>query len=135
MHNLESILENEALKIHWDFEIQTDHLISDRQLDRVIVNNNKNKKRKKKRICRIVDFAALAVHRVKLKESEKTDKYLDFVRELKTMEHESDGDTNCNWHARYSHQRNETGIGGLGHKKTTTTLLRSARILRRVLEI
>ena len=32
------------------------------------------------------------------------------------MEHESDGDTNCNWYARYSHQRIVTETGGLGFK-------------------
>ena len=42
-----------------------------------------------------MDFAVSADHRVKLKESEETDKYLDLARELKTMEHERDGDTNC----------------------------------------
>ena len=32
-----------------------------------------------------------------IKESEKKDKYLDLARELKkTIEHEGDGDTNCN---------------------------------------
>ena len=34
------------------------------------------------------------------------------------MEHESGGDTNCNWCTRYSHQRIGTGFGGLGNKKT-----------------
>ena len=52
----------------------------------------------KKRICQIVDFAVLADHGVKLKESEKRNKYLDLVRELKkTMEHKGDGDTNYKW--------------------------------------
>ena len=37
----------------------------------------------KKRTCKIVEFAVPADHRIKLKESEKKDKYLDFVRELK----------------------------------------------------
>ena len=33
-----------------------------------------------------------------VKESEKKDKYLDFAREVKkTMEEETDSDTNCNW--------------------------------------
>ena len=53
------------------------------------------------------------------------------------MEHESDGDTNCHWCARYSHQRIGTGTGGLRNKRTSetiqATLLRSTRILRRVL--
>ena len=32
------------------------------------------------------------------------------------MEHESDGDTNCNWRARYGHQTIGTGTVGLGNK-------------------
>ena len=68
-----------------------DHLISARWLDLIILN------KKKSRTGRIVDFAVLADHRVKLKESEKKDKYLDLARELKkTVEHESDDYTNCN---------------------------------------
>ena len=38
-----------------------------------------------KRTCRIVDFAVLADHWVKLKENEKKDKYLDLARELKKL--------------------------------------------------
>ena len=37
--------------------------------------------KKKKRTCKIVDFAVPADHRMKLKESEKKGKYLDFARE------------------------------------------------------
>ena len=47
------------------------------------MNNNNNKK--KKRTCRIVDFAVPADYRVKLKESEKNDKYLDLARESKKL--------------------------------------------------
>ena len=51
----------------------------------------------KKRTCWIVDFAVPADHRVKLKESEKKDKYLHLARELKkTMENESHNYTICN---------------------------------------
>ena len=39
----------------------------------------------KKRICKIVNFAVLADHRIKLNESEKKDKYLDLARELKKL--------------------------------------------------
>ena len=46
-------------------------------------NNQQKKKSKKKRTCKIVDFAVLADHIIKLKESEKKDKYLDLARELK----------------------------------------------------
>ena len=38
-----------------------------------------------KRTCKIVDFAVLADHRVKLKEGEKTNKYLDRAREMKNL--------------------------------------------------
>ena len=55
--------------------------------------------------------------RVKLKESEKKDKYFDFARELKkTVEHENDD--YCNWCSWYSHQRIDTRTGGLGNKRT-----------------
>ena len=37
------------------------------------------------KICKIVYFAVLAVHRIKLKECEKRDKYLDFARKLKKL--------------------------------------------------
>ena len=66
MHNLESVLESEMHNILMDFEIQTDHLISARRPDLMVVNKKKN--------CRTVDFAVPADHRVKLKESEKRDK-------------------------------------------------------------
>ena len=90
MHNPASVLENNTHKLLWDFDIHTDHLISTRRPDLLITNNNK-----KKRSCKIVDFAVPADHRIKLKESEKKDKYLDLAREL-TMEHEGDNYTNCN---------------------------------------
>ena len=36
MHYPESVLENETHKLLWDFEIQTDHIISARRPDLVI---------------------------------------------------------------------------------------------------
>ena len=66
MHNPAAALENNTHKLLWDFDIQTDHLISARKPDLIILN-------KKKRICRIVDFAVLADHRIKLKECGKKD--------------------------------------------------------------
>ena len=88
MHNPESVQENETHKLLWDFEIQTDHLISARRPDQVIVN------KKKKRTSRIVDFVIPADHRGKLKESEKWNKYQDLARKLRNMEYGGDGDTN-----------------------------------------
>ena len=78
MHNTKSVLENETHKLLWDFGIQTDHLISARRPDLIIIN-------KKKRTCRIMDFAVPANHRVKLKESEKKDEYKDLARESKKL--------------------------------------------------
>ena len=79
-----------------------------------------------------------------MEESERRDKYQDFIREVpppakKPLEHERDGDTNCNWHARYSHQRFVQELEDLEIRARveiiqTTALLRSARILRRVLD-
>ena len=64
---------------------------------------NNNQQKKKKRNCKIVDVAVTADHRIKLKECEKKDKYLDFATELKkTMEHVGDNYTNCNWCFWYS---------------------------------
>ena len=65
-------------------------------------SQKKKKKKKRERTCRIVDFAVPANHWVEQKEN--GDKYLNLARELKkTKKHESDGDTNCNWCAWYSH--------------------------------
>ena len=87
-----------------------------------------------------MDIAVTTDHRIKLKESEKKDKHQDFARrDEKTMKHERDGDTNCNWCSWYSHKGLIKGLDNLelrGQVKTiqTTALLTSARILRRVLK-
>ena len=62
IHNRASVLENDTQKLLWDFDIQTDHLISARRLNLVIINKNK------KMIYKIVDFAVPADHRIKVKE-------------------------------------------------------------------
>ena len=78
MHNPASVLENDIHKLLWDFNKQTDHLISVRQQDLIVITKNRE-------ICKIVDFAAPADHRVKLKENEKKDKHLDLGGELKRL--------------------------------------------------
>ena len=55
-------LENDSHKFLWDFDIQTDHLISARRPNLIIIN------KKIKKICKIVDFAVPADHRIRLKE-------------------------------------------------------------------
>ena len=105
-------------------------------------NNHQKKKKKKeikeKRICKIVDFAVTADHRIKLKECEKKDKYLDFDRELKkllNMKLTIVPIVICAFGTitkRLFKGLEDLEIGG--RVKTTTALLRTARILRRVLE-
>ena len=79
MHNPAPVIENDTHKLLLDFNIQTDHLISTRRPDFIIINN------KKMRICKIVDFGVRADHRINLKECEKKDKNLNLARELKKM--------------------------------------------------
>ena len=89
VHNPESVPENEMHEVLWDFEIQTDQLISTRQSNRIIIHE-------RNKICCIEGLVVLVDHRVKVRENEKRDEYLDLARGQKTMEHESDGDTDCN---------------------------------------
>ena len=41
MHNPAAFLENDKHKILWDFDIQTDNLISTRRQDLIVINKNK----------------------------------------------------------------------------------------------
>ena len=133
MHNPASVLEDETHKLQWDFEIQTDHLISTRRAGLIIIN-------KKKRTSKIVDFAFPTDHRIKSKENEKKDKYIDLDRGLKKL-----------WNMKVMvipivigafgtvTEGLLKGLGNLeirGRVETnkTTTLLISSRILGRVLE-
>ena len=52
-------------KLLWDIDEQTNHLISARRPDLIIINEIK------KRICKIVDLAVPADHRIKLNECER----------------------------------------------------------------
>ena len=103
-------------------------------------NNQPKKKKKKKKICKIVDFAVPADHRRKLKICEKRDKYLDLTRELKKL-----------WNMKVTiipivigpfgtvtkgllKGLEDLEVGGRVETIQTTALLKTARILRRVLE-
>ena len=61
MPNPATVLENDSHKFLWDFDVQTDHLISTRKPDLTIMNNNK------KRIFQIVDFGVPVDYRIKRK--------------------------------------------------------------------
>ena len=133
VHNPAPILENNTHKLLWNFDIQTDHLISARIPDRIIIN-------KKKRTSKIVNFAVPADHRLKLKECEKKVKYLDLAREVKKL-----------WNMKVTiipivigafgtvtkwllKGLEDLEVGGRVETIQTITLLRMARILKRVLE-
>ena len=92
----------------------------------------------KKRTCKIVDFAVLADHRIKLKECEKKDKYFDW--ELKKL-----------WNLQVTiipivigafgtvtkgllKKLEDFEVGRRVKSIQTPTFLRTARILRRILE-
>ena len=102
--------------------------------------HNNQQQKKKKRICKFFNFAVPADHWIKLKECEKKDKYIDLAKELKkTTEHVSDDCTNCDWFlgtvAKGLFKGQEIlDVGGWVETIQMTALLRTARILRRVLE-
>ena len=100
MYNPESILGNDSHKLLWDFEIQTDHLMSARRPNLIIIN-------KKARTCRIVDFIVTADH--------VPGPCLGLE---KTVEHKSDDYISSNWCSCYSHQRIGTRTGELGNNRT-----------------
>ena len=67
-----------------------------------------------------MDFVVPADHRVKLKENEKRDNYLDLARELKKIiEHESASDTSYDKRALGKPQRIGTGTAELGIMRTS----------------
>ena len=105
---------------------QTDHVILARWIDLVKV--------------RIVDFAVPADNRLNLKEIKNRDKYMDIAREQKSMEHERKRDTNCKWQLGTDkkgliHGLEDWEILRQVESIQTTALLRSATILKRVLDI
>ena len=113
--------------------IHTDHLISARRPDLIIINKNKL-------TCKIVDSPVPVVYRIQLKECEKKDNYLDLARKLEKL-----------WNMLVTiipivigafgtvtkgllKGLEDLEVGGRVETIQTTTLLRTARIMRRVLE-
>ena len=133
MHNPAPVLENNTHKIQWDFNIQTDHLILARRPDIIIINKNKI-------TCKIVDFAVPADYRIKLKEYEKKDKYLDLARELKKLRNMKVTIAPIVIGAfgtitkGYLKRQENLEVGRLVETIQMIVLLRTARIMRRVLE-
>ena len=77
-HSPESVYENEDVKILWDFNIYTDHVIQHRRPDIVMFD-------KKERKCMIIDIACPGDSRVELKEKEKIQNYAELRREIKKL--------------------------------------------------
>ena len=51
MHNPAPVLENNTHKLQWDFDIQTDHQISVRRPDQIIINKKKKDNLQNCRLC------------------------------------------------------------------------------------
>ena len=68
-------MENEDAKLLWDFNIYTDHVLTARRPDIVVL-------KKKEGECLLIDIAIPGDVRVEEKEDEKCDKYRDLSREL-----------------------------------------------------
>ena len=135
MHNPAPVLENDTHNHLCDFDILTYLLISARRLDLIIISNEIKKKTSK-----IISFAGPADHRIKLKECEKRDMYLDLPRVLKNL-----------WNMKVTiilivigafgtvtkgllKGLEDFEVGDRVETIQTTALLKIARILRRVLE-
>ena len=69
----------------WDTQTPLGFWATDRLTNLGQTTRPNNNQQQKKRTCKIVDFTVPADHQVKLKESEKKDKYLDLARELKKV--------------------------------------------------
>ena len=118
----------------WDFSIQTDHVIEARRPDLVVVD-------KKERICKIIDFAVPGDSSIEEKETDKIEKHQDLGRESQKI-----------WNVKvkiiplvvgslsaiteqFSNRLKQIGITAGTAQVQKTVLLRTARILRKVLEI
>ena len=69
-HKPASVVENDRVKILWDFNIQTDHVIQHRRPDIVVLYKNERK-------CHLID--------IELKEQEKIDNYTELRQEVKKI--------------------------------------------------
>ena len=75
-HALERVVEIEKGNLLWDFTIQTDHVIENRQPDIVFLDKQQGQ-------CHIIDIALPGDARIEEKElKEKMEKYQDLRREV-----------------------------------------------------
>ena len=131
MHNPAAVLENETYKLQWDIDIQTDHLISARRRDLIIINNKKRENFQNCGLCCPAD------HKIKLKEYKKKDKHLDLARKLKKTMKVTFIRLVIRAFGTVTKELfkglEDLEVGGRAETIQTTASLRTARILRKVL--
>ena len=134
-HAPDSVSENDEVKLLWDVNIQCDHVIDARRPDIVVVG-------KQERKCSIIDIAIPTDKRVGEKENEKVESTRTLKRQIArmwNMRTVASGTSHC----RIIGTCNKNLKKWLGKLDVTfgisllqkTTLLGTARILRKVLEL
>ena len=134
LHKPESVTENNQVKILWDFEIRTDHVIPARRPDIVVVD-------KVKREATIIDVAVPSDRNIQDKETEKITKYQDLKLEIQKLWNVKAkvvpvvigalGSTTAHLE---QHLENIPGTHNVG-SLLKSALLGSAHILRKVLDL
>ena len=133
MHNLAPVLENDTHKLLWDFNIQTDHLIPVRRPGLIIINQKKENFQQ----CRL---CCPGGPQNKSEGMKKKDKYLDLARELKKLWNMKETivpivmDALGTITKGLSKSLEDLEVGGRVETIQMTALVKTARILRRVLE-
>lgn len=77
-HRAEKVVENEDVKVLWDFNIFVDKFIEARRPDIILV-------KKKAKECVTIDIVVPGDVRAKIKEEEKIDKYQDLARDISRL--------------------------------------------------
>ena len=77
-HKPASVIDNDKVKILWDFNIQTDHVIQHRRPNIVVLYKTERK-------YPLIDTAVPGDNRIELKEQEKIDNYSELRREVKKI--------------------------------------------------
>ena len=131
MHKPAAVLENDTHKLRWDFDIKTDHLISTRKPDLIIINDKK----------RHLQNCRLSCTGWPQNKTETKNKYLGLARELKKKLWSMKMTITlivigalATVTKRLLKGLDDFEVGGRVKTIKTTALLITARILRRVLE-
>ena len=134
-HEPDTVLENESYKILWDMNLQCDYVIQARRPDIVVID-------KKEKCAKIIDVAIPGDTRISDKEQEKIDKYQNIRREIQRIWKLNKvvvvpiviGTLGCVT-KNLEKYIEKIGIEVQIAELQKTTLLGSARILRKTLEL